>query len=391
MVTKKNATPRAARAGYSIYRREGGEVSLDDLNDALGLAGYGPVSDRMLQHYRNLTNAGFDHYISINRFDVARAASRYEDLGANPRYRFEGGQSEGVQLLIVKPGRFWSVPATVDSISETGALIRLVDSEYTAALKRAKIHATDLVTMRFLESGREVEGRIVEVDVETSPAMIEVQFGFLHSLAELTDAEPLPTELLQIRLISEDDDRGATTDQLGRRMYLLFELVDELRSLVNRELQQTSDERYAAPAVVHSLSVASPADIQLIADAVTTAIFSLGSLGGLVVFVCKFPGLRKSWYEGTGAKLDNEAKRQEVRSKEAELKEQEARAERLVLETQLCDDIIERLRDGIGLDDARAEEVAAVVRARVVPLLDSLVEAGVERVDGPGGDQGGAT
>ncbi|MCB0992974.1 MAG: hypothetical protein KDB16_18495, partial [Acidimicrobiales bacterium] len=80
-----------------------------------------------------------------------------------------------------------------------------------------------------------------------------------------------------------------------------------------------------------------------------------------------------------------------VRSKEAELKEQEARAERLVLETQLCDDIIERLRDGIGLDDARAEEVAAVVRARVVPLLDSLVEAGVERIDGPGGDQGGAT
>ena len=78
-----NATQRDSRAGFTIYRESGGGISRDALNDQLVSAGYGPVSDRTVTHYRSLLVAGFDRYISINRFDVARSASRFEDLGAS--------------------------------------------------------------------------------------------------------------------------------------------------------------------------------------------------------------------------------------------------------------------------------------------------------------------
>lgn len=52
-----NATPRDTRAGFDIYRAAGGDLSLDELNAQLYEAGYGPVSNRTLDHYRNLTRA----------------------------------------------------------------------------------------------------------------------------------------------------------------------------------------------------------------------------------------------------------------------------------------------------------------------------------------------
>ncbi|MCP3938386.1 MAG: hypothetical protein GY708_23815 [Actinomycetia bacterium] len=46
-----NATPRDTRAGFDLYRSAGGAISLDDLNEQLVEAGYGPVAQRTLTHY----------------------------------------------------------------------------------------------------------------------------------------------------------------------------------------------------------------------------------------------------------------------------------------------------------------------------------------------------
>lgn len=115
-----NATPRDSRAGFTIYRESGGSISRDALNDELISAGYGPVSDRTMAHYRSLLEAGFDRYISINRFDVARSASRFEDLGASPRYGFQT-YGEGVRLMIARVINCGRPPPSLNPLVRPGS------------------------------------------------------------------------------------------------------------------------------------------------------------------------------------------------------------------------------------------------------------------------------
>ena len=83
-----NATTRDARAGFAIYVQSSGGITLDAINARLEASGYGAIAQRTLTHYRNLVKAGFDRYISINRFDVARASRAYENMSTLSRYRY---------------------------------------------------------------------------------------------------------------------------------------------------------------------------------------------------------------------------------------------------------------------------------------------------------------
>ena len=71
-----NATTRDARAGFAMYLQSSEGITLDVINARLEASGYGAIAQRTLTHYRKLVSAGFNRYISINRFDVARASSR---------------------------------------------------------------------------------------------------------------------------------------------------------------------------------------------------------------------------------------------------------------------------------------------------------------------------
>ena len=75
-----NAKTRDARAGFAIYLKSSEGITLDAINARLESSGYGTIAQRTLTHYRNLVKAGFDRYISINRFDVARASRAYENM-----------------------------------------------------------------------------------------------------------------------------------------------------------------------------------------------------------------------------------------------------------------------------------------------------------------------
>jgi len=182
----------------------------------------------MISHYENLANANDDRYISINRFDVARAASRYENRGASPRYRYTP-VGERVRLLIAKGNKLWTAAGQVTRIGEAGAIVRLVDEEYQEGLSAIKVRPGDFVSLRSVESGRSSDGRIVKVDVETSPPLLEVQFTSLVALADFAFGVPMRTATLGLRVRSVDDEAPATADQLGRRLFLLFEIVDEVR------------------------------------------------------------------------------------------------------------------------------------------------------------------
>ncbi len=101
-----NATPRDTRAGFDLYRAAGGSLSLDDLNEQLIEAGYGPVARRTFTHYRHLIEAGYNRYISINRFDVTRASVAYENASAMGRYRYRE-TNVGVRIVFAKSSRLF--------------------------------------------------------------------------------------------------------------------------------------------------------------------------------------------------------------------------------------------------------------------------------------------
>ena len=368
-----NAAPRDSRAGYKFYRESGGQISREALNDRLIAAGYGPVSDRTLGHYRSLLDAGFDRYISINRFDVARSASRFEDLGASPRYPFQD-LGEGVRLMIAKGNQLWEAAAVVETVGETGAVLRFVDQQYAAGLEALKVRTSDSVYLNFLETGRSETARVIEVDTTTQPPILEVQFAHLVSLAELSARLPLPTVRLEFRVRSNTDDTLTTADQLGRRLYLLFELVDELRFIANEAAALAETEDYSAPPVVDRLSVASPIEIALAVTSTVVDLFPFGLLSAALRLIWLIPEKRKTWLEGTGQAIANRAS--ESAAEQAAYEAERVKAER---------DIAVLIRDVIVARYNPSEDVVArlekLALERLPPALEALVEAGVESIE----------
>ena len=50
-----------------------------------------------------------------------------------------------------------------------------------------------MVTVRYLELGRTLAGSVVEADVKSVPAVVEIEYGRLLTIASLGLGEPLPT------------------------------------------------------------------------------------------------------------------------------------------------------------------------------------------------------
>lgn len=381
-----NASTRDARAGYGLYRRAGGDIGRTELNRALSNADYGPVSKRMVTHYRNLLAAGFDRYISINRFDVARAARPYEDLAASPRYQYSE-VGEGVRLLVAKRNRLWQASGQVVEIGEAGAVVRLVDSEYREGLAKARIAMGDFVNLAFLESGRTADGKIVEVDKESDPPTLEVQFTELVSLADLAFGTSAPPATLALRVTS-GDDRDVTTDQLGRRLFLIFELIDELRYIANSAARMSgqTDGTYSPPAVIERLSVASPIEVAATVTELVKILLPGGVIGVALRAAYQLPEKRKVWAEGTGVQLDNDIKREEKALTQARRATAEA-------QQQLAEELAQRAKSRLSLDEALTDELVQLVRDRLAVIVTSLAEAGVTAIEelDPTGDSAGDT
>lgn len=374
-----NASPRDARAGYSIYRGAGGDIGIDALNASLMNAGYGPVSVRMLTHYRNLRERGFDRYISINRFDVARAASRYEDLGASPRYPY-AEVGEGVKILIAKGSRLLRAAGIVDHLGEAGAIVRFVDTESAEGLKRLKVRPGDFVSLQFLESGRTNEGRITEVDSKSVPPALEVQFTELVSLASVEFGVELPRASLRLRLRSVDDS-SVTTDQLGRRLFLIFEAVDEIRSIANEAslARQPSAAGYSPPAIVDRLTVASPAETVLVVSDLVKILFPVGIISGLLTVLHKFPAMRKTWHEGTGVSLDNEKKRLATQTDQLDKDKKQA-------EVELVRAIRDALDSRLPAGPQESVEMERIIETRFISLVQAMADSGILAIDELPGD-----
>jgi len=367
-----NATPRDTRAGFDLYRSAGGVISLRDLNDHLLEAGYGPVAQRTLTHYRHLVEAGYNRYISINRFDVARASVAYENASAMGRYRYRAA-SLGVRIVFAKSSRLFEAYGEATEVGDVGAIVEFTDEEVTEGLKSLKPRAGDMVTIRYLEAGRTVGGRVIESDLKSSPAIVEIEYARLTSIADIGGGTPLPTRPIRFTIIGQQDEIQ-TLDLVGRRFYHFFELLEGVRALTNTAGSQIREPVYAPPPVLDRMTIASPAVllIQLASEIMELVPWALAA--GALSKAWQFPEKRKTWYEGTGQKKQNELTDLEIELKQLEVESQEQ-------EAQLRQEMIERVRSGFSEIELSDDEIEQAINEHVLPHLRALGRTGVTAIE----------
>ena len=370
-----NATLRDTRAGFDLYRTAGGNISLEDLNVQLVEAGYGPIAKRTYVHYRHLVEAGYSRYISINRFDIARAATPFENASGSSRYSYTQADL-GVRVIFAKSSKLLEALGRAGAIGEAGAMLRFEESEVVAGLRRIKPQPGDMVTLRYLEAGRTVGGRVVEADVKASPANVEVEFTDLLSVAAIGLGQALPAAESTFVLRGPGTE-PQTLEGATQRIYQFFELVEGLRALANESGARQPGSVYAPPATLRRLSVASPAEVVISVAEQVTALLPLGLVAALLRAVWAIPEKRKAWYEGTAEKKRNEMADLDLRDKGIDVELKELGAERDRAERALEIELLNRVRASFERSQIDDEAIRRLIENHVLPPLRALGSTGV--------------
>lgn len=301
-----NITGVSARTGFEIFRRSGFKAAKSELDANLNALGYAPISDRMYRHYRALAAAGYNRYISINRFDVARAAEPYENLHSNERYKYTDS-SIPARVTFPRGRRLVEAFGRAERIGETGLLLVIDGKKTVKALKDAdnRPRAAESVRIELLDPPGQVDARIVDIEAVEDELAIEVEFARLQSVADWVGRVPLPMNLYTLRLTTETSPY-LPVDVIGRQLYYVFELVEASRSLVNEVGSAAKNGRYAPVAQVHRLSMRSP--LEFLVAVPDPVAFLLGGTFSLLGLALTWQRLRKARLENNSLEIDTEVK-----------------------------------------------------------------------------------
>ena len=376
-LTVANATPRDTRAGFDIFRSAGSEVELDDLNARLYGAGYGPVSKRTLRHYQNLIDAGFTRYISINRFDVARAADPYGNRSSNARY-FYGESDHGVEVVFAKANKLMETYGRATEVGEVGAILRFEEQEVIDGLRRLKPQPGDMVTVRYLELGRTLAGSVVEADVKSVPAVVEIEYGRLLTIASLGLGEPLPTSEARF-VLSGPGENDRELDLAGKQLYHFFEMIEGVRSVANRAAAQQEMPAYAPPPELRRLSVASPAEVILELAGLVPQLIPPTLVLAVLRMAWDLPAKRKEWLEGDGQREQNKILKMDTELKQLTLEKKRQ-------EAAFQAEMLERLRQEFPNSTISDTEANRAIEELVTRPLDALGRTGVTDLNAPESD-----
>ncbi|MGI8985008.1 MAG: hypothetical protein ACR2HM_10850 [Acidimicrobiales bacterium] len=338
------------------------------MNAKLYEAGYGPVASRSFAHYRRLLEAGYRRYISINRFDVAHAATPFEGASANGRYDYRAADL-GVNVIFAKSSRLFEASGRATEIGDVGAILQFSEPEVIDGLGKVKPQPGDMVTVRYLEAGRTVGGRVIEADLKSSPALVEVEYARLLSIADVGVGVPLDVTVVRF-VLQGPDDQIQTLDLVGRRLYLFFEVIEGLRALSNDASARQPHPAYAPPPVLRRLSVASPADVLIELVPQIKAMMPLALVAVVLKGAWEFPSKRKEWLEGSGLAKQNTLLDLEVELKEIEVQRKQKEAE-------LRSEMIGRARVAFPESEITDEEATQAIDGFVLPPLRALGRIGV--------------
>lgn len=302
------ARPIDAAEEYRLFRRSGGDVALDEINEHLRSVGLRTVSPRMLIHYRRLFRHGYDSYIPINRLDIALAGEDAwsEELQARSPEIAQAIEAEAIWRARARP-------VAVESLGVSTATV-LGDDIPPAGVP---------VVLRLTASGVERSGSVTRSDAASG--RFHVAFDPYTSVP-LASADSPFSAALRFELPPGAENLAAVAD--------VFLSLD--RFLVRADPARVSLTR------VRRFSMSSPLGIIVSGNEILLAALSVA---GAVVL------LRKQWYEGTktkyeakGIQLDNdqrsasaqrEADSQCCRALEAEVSQKEAPLLESVAQPQL--------------------------------------------------------
>lgn len=371
-----NATIRDARAGFAIYLRASEGVDLDEINAKLEKSGHSRIAQRTLTHYRNLVKAGFNRYISINRFDVARASRAYENMSSLSRYRYRS-VDQPVYIQFSKHARVCEMNGQLTAIGDVGAMIEFSGESDIAELRHFRPLRGGSILLDLAPAGPQVSGTIVDIDLKSSSPTVEVEYAQLLSLDMIAESRVLLTTPFLVRILASDDEHP-TIDVVGRRLHHVFELIEGLRAVMNEAGRHCKDGIYAAPPVVKEIRVSSPAVLILQLPPELIYLMPWPLIGGGLYLL---PRLRKSWYEGTIQKKFGKLVDKEGEHLDAETRLKEIEIRRLEREDLLREELVERVRTEIRESEISAEHLRQVIDAYAVPSWRAIEQSDIREIE----------
>ena len=374
-----NAKPRDARAGFAIYLQSSDDIQLDQINARLERTGYGPIKQRTLTHYRNLVKAGFNRYISINRFDVARASRAYENMSSLGRYRYHA-TDQNAHVVFIKNTRVIEAKGRMTNVGDVGAVVSFTDEVETGQLRAFTPRSGDPMSIRTSPTAPFIDGTVIDIDLKGTPIVAEVEYERLVSLDKLATDIALPTIPVWLT-VSASDDESPTIDVVGRRLHNVFDLLEGLRAVLNEVGRHCDELIYAAPPVVKEMRLSSPAALLLQMPPELLYLMSGPIIGGGLYLFPKIAEMRKSWHEGTNTKklgkLIPKAEHKldiEIRIKEIELQARER-------EDELSQEISERVRQQIRKSTITDEHLRMIIDAHALPTLRAIEQSDIHKID----------
>ncbi len=362
-----NARPSDARAGFEIYREAGRDLSLDEVNDRLGKRGFRPVSKRMRDHYRKLIRAGFNRYIPINRFGVAKASQPYGQLSSLARYSYRKTDLP-VHTHFFKAAAQLSISGRVSSTGDVGASIRFIGTD-ADQLNKFRPSKRNIVMIEYITSSVMIPSIVVDVERTQADIVIEVEYKSLASVAEIMGQESMSPQQTRFTL-TVDTGSNNTLDIVGRRLHSFFNLLEGVRAIANEAGQTSENTYYIGPPVVQSLSISSPMIIELTIPTQLTELVSfflpyLPYIPAAGILTNQLAKARKSWYEGSGTKIAN----QDLERRQME--------QRTIERQKNLSDEIDEILDQARVAEASVAQTRAIVERDIQRSLRELSDAGV--------------
>jgi hypothetical protein len=383
-----NASSADVRTGWMLFRSDP-NITLDSLNGALMSKGRGKVSERMFGHYRHLVSHGYYRYISINRFDVARAARPYEGESASPRYPYYATQ-RSVTVFMTRPEGVFEIQGRAEQVGEVGALLLFEGAETIAGLRRSRLNADDYVQLRFDDQDKLVAARIVSRETDELESLVEVEFTRLQPISEFVETTVTGTEPIRILIQgSTPSDRAA--DLIGRRIYYLLEALESARAMANEVLDEdgrTQFEVVASPQI-RQLQLVNP----LVMDLTMTGVIAL-IVRGAWKAVQEGP---KAYSEILNANAGHKERSATARKTDAEARKLDAEVERMTIGNDLAREQLntERLLHSIARKELKRRATADptdrfnILEATLLSNLEALKRQDVREIEiqtgnGPG-------
>lgn len=366
-----NATPGDARAGFEIFRTASKQITLEGLNRRLISEGHRSVALRTYRHYNSLITAGYSRYLSINRFELARSYAPYENASSMARYEYKAVDI-AVRIIVDKVYSPAEIEGFATRIGDYGSIVEVRSPLMRRGLDEIRPRISDKVLLHYIDADITVNGRLVDVDLDTVPAHLEIENAQIIPVASIADGAFLDTASVSFTLRDEFTDQQ-TTDLIAKRLYYFFEILESLRSIVNRAYRIDSPT-YAPPAQLTQLRIASPTVVEVEVVEQLIQLFPWGMAAIVLSKVWQLPEKRKAWYEGT-----RQRQQMSLFDYEAELRKLELDVRRH--ETELRNRILDAAREAFSDEDLSLADIQRILDRDLLPSIRELARVGVSAIE----------